>query len=221
MDIYQAVKNRQSIRAFKSKPVPRTVLKKIMETAIWAPSWANSQPWEFTIVGGETLQALADELFELGQTEVPGNPDRPMPEKWPDVNMNRIRALGKKMFEAMAIPREDKERRKQHYSRNYRFFGAHNIIYIYIDKELGVYSMLDVGIIAQTIALLATAEGLGTCFLASSSRYPDVVREKVGIPKSKDIVVGIAIGYPDMDDASNKFRSDRDALDEFVRWVDV
>jgi nitroreductase len=221
MDIYEAIKNRQSIRAFKNKAVPKTLLKKIMETSLLSPSWANSQPWEFAVVGGKTLQELADELFELGQTEVPGNPDRPMPEQWPDLNMNRIRALGKKMFEAMAIPREDKERRKQHYSRNYRFFGAPNIIYIYLDKELGAYSMLDVGIISQSIALLATAEGLGTCFLASSSRYPDVVREKLGIPKSKDIILGVAIGYPDMDDASNQFRSDRVEMDEVVKWVDV
>lgn len=221
MDIYDAVTKRQSIRAFKNKSVPKSLLKKIMETALQAPSWANSQPWEFAVVGGETLQALAEELFELGQTEVPGNPDRPMPEKWPDLNMERIRALGKKMFEAMSIPREDKARRMEHYSRNYRFFGAPNIIYVYLDKELGVYSMLDVGIITQTIALLATAEGLGTCFLASSSRYPDVVREKLGIPKSKDIVLGLAIGYPDDKDASNQFRSDRGGFDEFVNWVDV
>lgn len=221
MDIYKAVTERKSIRAFKEKSVPKSLLKKIMETALRAPSWANSQPWEFAIVGGETLQALAEELFELGQTEVPGNPDRPMPEKWPNLNNERIRGLGKKMFEAMSIPREDKERRKEHYSRNYRFFGAPNIIYIYLDQELGVYSMMDAGIIVQTIALLATAEGLGTCFLASSSRYPDVVREKVGIPKSKDIVLGVAIGYPDSKDASNKFRSDRGEFDEFVRWVDV
>lgn len=221
MDIYEAIKNRKSIRAFKNKPVPKALFSKIMETALWAPSWANSQPWEFAIVGGETLQTLAEELFQLGQSEVPGNPDRPMPEKWPDINMNRIRQLGTKMFDALAIPREDKERRKQHYSRNYRFFGAPNIIYIYIDKELGAYSMLDVGIIAQTIALLATAEGLGTCFLASSARYTDAVHEMTGIPKSKDIIIGLAIGYPDTDDPTHPFRSDRDKLDEFVHWVGI
>lgn len=221
MNIYEAIKNRKSIRAFKNKPVPKALLSKIMEAALWAPSWANSQPWEFAIVGGETLQTLAEELFQLGQSEVPGNPDRPMPEKWPDINMNRIRQLGTKMFDALAIPREDKERRKQHYSRNYRFFGAPNIIYIYIDKELGAYSMLDVGIIAQNIALLATAEGLGTCFLASSARYADAVHEMTGIPKSKDIIIGLAIGYPDTDDPTHPFRSDRGKLDEFVHWVGV
>ncbi len=221
MDLYEAIAKRQSIRAFKNKPVPKTLLKKIMDAALMAPSWANSQPWEIVIAGGGTLQALAEELFEMGQTDVPGNPDRPMPEKWPEVNMERIRSLGKKMFEALAIPREDKERRRQHYSRNYKLFGAPNVIYLCLDKELGAYSMLDIGIIAQTIALLAAAEGLGTCFMASSARYPDVVREKLGISKSKDIILGIAIGYPNDEDASNQFRSERGEPDEFIKLVDV
>lgn len=44
------VKNRRSIRQFKSDPVPDEYIEKIIEVARWAPSGLNTQPWEFFVV---------------------------------------------------------------------------------------------------------------------------------------------------------------------------
>ena len=45
MDIVEAIQQRKSIRAFKPDPVPKEILKEILELALRAPSWANTQPW--------------------------------------------------------------------------------------------------------------------------------------------------------------------------------
>jgi nitroreductase len=221
MELKGAIRKRQSVRAFKPDPVPRDILVKIMEDAILAPSWGNTQPWEFTIVGGDTAKRLAEELSNNQANKVPYNPDIGMPEQWPDSNMNRYREVGKGLFETLSIEREDRIKRDQHYVNMFRFFGAPNVIYIYIDKELGTYSVLDVGIITQNISLLATDYSLGTCIEAAAARYPDIVRKHLNIPNSKKLVLGIAIGYPDWDSPYNKFRTRRENLDALVKWVDV
>ena len=43
MDVKEAVLARRSIRAFSPEPVPQEILKDIMEKALWAPSWGNTQ----------------------------------------------------------------------------------------------------------------------------------------------------------------------------------
>jgi nitroreductase len=60
MDVVEVIKERKSIRAFKPDPVPRDVLKQIVEQALRAPSWANTQPWEFAIVTGKQLKEVQD-----------------------------------------------------------------------------------------------------------------------------------------------------------------
>jgi len=44
MDIVEAIQQRKSIRAFKPDPVPKEILKEILDLALRAPSWANTQP---------------------------------------------------------------------------------------------------------------------------------------------------------------------------------
>jgi len=50
MDVFEAIKGRRSIRAFLQKPVSGTLVKKVLESATYAPSAGNIQPWEFIIV---------------------------------------------------------------------------------------------------------------------------------------------------------------------------
>ena len=55
MNVIEALNSRTSIRAFKSDPVSRETIFKIMEAAIRSPSWANTQPWEIYVAAGEAL----------------------------------------------------------------------------------------------------------------------------------------------------------------------
>ena len=65
MDLYTALQNRRSIRKYKPDPVPRELLKKVLESARLAPSWANKQCWSFIVVEDEKKQEkLAATLHE-------------------------------------------------------------------------------------------------------------------------------------------------------------
>jgi nitroreductase len=50
MDVFEAIKGRRSIRAFKDTEIPSETVDKLIEVAQWAPSAGNIQPWEFIVV---------------------------------------------------------------------------------------------------------------------------------------------------------------------------
>jgi len=50
MDIYEVIKNRVSIRSYKSDKIELEKVKKIVNAACLAPSWGNKQCWRFIIV---------------------------------------------------------------------------------------------------------------------------------------------------------------------------
>jgi nitroreductase len=63
MDVFEAIKNRRSIRQFKSTPVSDNDLNKILEAARFAPSWHNSQCWKFIIVKSPEMRAKLSETI--------------------------------------------------------------------------------------------------------------------------------------------------------------
>lgn len=52
----ELVKTRRSIRSFKPDSVPDSYVDQIIEAARWAPSGANSQPWEFLVIKNRELK---------------------------------------------------------------------------------------------------------------------------------------------------------------------
>ncbi len=60
MDIIDALNSRFTARAFKPDPIDHNTLEKVMEAALRAPSWANTQPWEVYLAGGEVLNRLRE-----------------------------------------------------------------------------------------------------------------------------------------------------------------
>ncbi len=217
MDLIEAIRSRKSIRAYKPDPIPRKILAELLETSIRAPSWGNTQPWEFAVIGGKVMEELKQALVQKAEEDTPENSDIP-PPTFAGRYLERRRENGRQLFEVLGIDRADREKRRQWYLTGINFFGAPNAIIIYIDKSLGTWSILDTGIVMQTIMLAAWSYGLGTCALYRAVMYPDELRRILNIPESKLIVCGLTIGYPDMDAPQNRFRSTRDPLDTFVTW---
>ncbi|AIS31175.1 MULTISPECIES: nitroreductase family protein [Methanobacterium] len=50
MEVFQAISQRRSIRKFKEKEVPDSLIMKIIQAGIWAPSAGNLQSWEMILV---------------------------------------------------------------------------------------------------------------------------------------------------------------------------
>lgn len=54
MDCIDAILGRRSCRSFKNQPVEPDKIQTILRCAIYAPSPANKQPWEFIVVQNPT-----------------------------------------------------------------------------------------------------------------------------------------------------------------------
>ena len=67
MELTKAIKERRSIRRYKSDPVPHEVIQEILENAVWAPSAQNLQPWYFLAL---TDPGDLRELFDMMGTSV-------------------------------------------------------------------------------------------------------------------------------------------------------
>lgn len=216
LSVCDAIRTRRSVRSFRPDPVPTTILRSVLELARKSPSWSNTQPWELAVVTGRPLAALKDALSAKVQAGVAPNPDIPWP-RFPDRYHQRSRANGMELFGTLEITRDDTARKFDYNLSMQRFFEAPAGIIFYLDQELGTWSILDLGILMQTIMLAAVGYGLGACPMAVAGRYPDVLREVLGIPATKRIFCGIALGYPN-DAPVNQFRSERVPLSEFVLW---
>jgi len=108
----------------------------------------------------------------------------------------------------------------QHYLNIYKFFGAPTVVYFVIDSRLNEpYSCLDIGSIGTTLCYLAYQEGLGTIYLAPSVHFPDIVKKVLDIPEDKKIVIGIGVGIPHPEAPASLFRSERDPVENILRFA--
>lgn len=218
MDVLAAIRKRKSIRGYKPDPVPREILREIIEIAERAPSAMNTQPWEITVVTGKILDNIRQsqiELLKAGATPEVKIPSKPFEGKYRQRQMD----LAIQIFKLMGIAREDKDKRAEWLERGYRFFDAPVAIILTVDRSIDkTYSQFDIGAISQTICLAALEYGLGTCIEDQGIAFSAVVRKHAQIPESKRVVTGIAIGYPDWDFPANKLENQREPLEEFVSW---
>jgi nitroreductase len=220
MELREAIRGRRSIRHFLPKPVSKKIIEDLITDTLWAPSWGNTQPWQIVAVTGEPLEKFKKQNREALLAGNVSRPDIPMPGAWPDAYKMRYRELGKSVLASLAIAREDKEARLQHFVRMFELFDAPAIILVTIDQELLVeYALLDVGIFLHGFCLLAHDRGLGTCIMAAIVSYPEIVRALFSVPQNKRLVMGVALGWPDPDAPVNRFERQRGRLDEFVKWV--
>jgi nitroreductase len=53
MDVVKAIRERRSIRKYKSDPISDEDLNVVLQAGRWAPSASNKQPWHFVVVRDE------------------------------------------------------------------------------------------------------------------------------------------------------------------------
>ncbi len=220
MDAETCIQGRMSIRGFKAEPVPRELLHEVLDLARWSPSYKNSQPWEVLVVSGARKEALSREMIRLFESGTPNSPDLAAPKGWPSTEEARINHLYQRRREATGVDLLDPAIVKKAKKANFNFYGAPHAIYLFQDNSLSLWSLFDLGLFAQTLMLAAHAKGLGTVPQAFATDYSREIKEFLGIPVSKRLVLGLSLGYPNPESSVNQLRTDRSEVEEFVHWLD-
>jgi len=64
--IENAVITRRSVRNFKDKPVPESLIQRVLEAGRFAPSAGNTQPWKFVVITNKALLNEIDKTVKNG-----------------------------------------------------------------------------------------------------------------------------------------------------------
>lgn len=219
ISVSEVLKHRHSVRAFRSTPVEQALLEEIFTLARQAPSNCNVQPCRAYIVSGAKKEQLKSELASVLMRGQPANPDFEWDVKFQGAHRERQFGSANALYSAMDIERADKQRRKTAMLRNWRFFDAPHAAFFTMAKYLKLTGAVDLGIYAQTLALLMAERGISTCMQGALGMFPDPARKLFGLGEDVGILFGMSFGYADDAAPANKTRTDRVSLDSMVQFL--
>ena len=226
--VQDAINTRMSARAFTQQPVTREQIAELLALASRAPSGTNTQPWKVYVLQGETRNALVEKVC-AAHDEVRAHPEKAAdyrepydyyPEKWVSPFIDRRRENGWSLYGLLGITKGDKDKMHAQHQRNYRFFDAPVGLMFTLDKVMGRGSLVDYGMFLQTIMLAARCMGLHTCPQAAWNGFGSIILPHIGAGDNEMLVCGMALGYADESDIVNTFRTPRETVASFTRWLD-
>lgn len=221
LTVEDAIRGRQSVRAFEQRTVPRDLVARVLETANRAPSGSNIQPWTVWVVDGAPRRQLCDEILTRFDTE--GEDKREYnyyPVTWREPYLARRRACGWGLYGTMGLTRDDKAGMHAQRRQNFDFFGAPTGLIFTIDREMEIGSWLDTGMFVQSVMIAAREFGLETCPQAAFANFHAIIRRRLAIPQSQIVICGMAMGFPEAGARVNTFRTEREPLEVYARFVD-
>ena len=219
--VSDAINTRFSCRAFLDKPVSEADIKHIVETATRSPSGGNLQPWNVHVLQGEPRDKLVNLIAEKGQEKPMGEGSEYhiYPPELSDPYNSRRFEIGELMYEIMCVAREDKAALLAWLASNFTFFNAPVGMFFSLDKQMQEGQWSDMGMLIQTMMLLARERGLHTCPQEAWAIWAPTVKEYLDIPDSHIFFCGLALGYADPDASVNELESPRAPMGEVVKYL--
>jgi nitroreductase len=174
-EVLENIKNRRSVRSYRPDPIPRDILKKIIEAGNMAPTGVGRQPWRFVVVEDpEFKRKLSQVAFKF----LKGG-ERP-----------EIYKLLKYMQARYEEP---------------IYHSAPVILFVIgtataSPTHLKESEAIDCALASQNIMLAACSLGIGSCMVGLGSMGlkddPEIV-EALELKEDETLYLPIVLGYPD------------------------
>jgi nitroreductase len=211
------VATRKSTRAFKPEPVAQSLLDQVFNVSLRAPSNCNTQPWQVHVASGAAVAQLRERL-PTEFTALNFTMDFPYEGKYEGVYKDRQYAAAQALYDAMGIKREEKDKRQTAFIRNFSFFDAPHVAFLFLPEPFGLREACDLGMYAQTLMLSMVAHGLACCPQTALSFMAGPVREILDIDAGNKLLFGISFGYELEEDLSNQCHTERAELADIVHF---
>jgi 5,6-dimethylbenzimidazole synthase len=173
--LLDVLQSRRAVRGYRDEPVADEKIEKLLSAARWAPSGANSQPWEFVVVtDDDTITAIGDIYVEYYDEQYAAeDPGFPVDNKrWMRDVPTYIVPIGDTRIK-QAYPVIEGEG--------------------YVNEEIFQHSLANA---IYAIWLAATTLGLSTTSATCFSHHREHLRELLDVPECYDIPATLPIGYP-------------------------
>jgi len=185
MDLMEAIKKRRAIRKFKSDTVPQDIFTQLLDAARLAPSGVNAQPWKFRVV---TDVDTKEKVFLASKNQF---------------HIRQAPAVIVICADTMAMSKGLKERFKDLLDNG--IITQDDLNKMGLDvltedevKDLEKYTVsasFNTAIATEHIALMATALGLGTCWIHLFDKAE--ITKLFSLPPWIIPVTLMPVGYPD------------------------
>jgi len=173
-DFLELVKKRRSFRRFKSDPVPKEILEKVLDAARYPPSAGNSQPWEFVVVQDVATKESITQSITSGYKKI----------RKADPTMYWAVAVQPHLSTAPVLIIVCGDRRLQ------------ETYPVHLPREVLLRQSLAVSI--YTLQLAAASFGLATAWATMQTESRETqIRKLLGIPDVYTIDHIVPLGYPD------------------------
>lgn len=216
MHLLAGLRSRKTIRGFLKRPVPKGIITEIITDAHWAPSASNQQPWNFHVLAGSPLADLC-RAIQTAHQQKRKSYDPSKGKTIPQQYVDRTKRLFKELRPVLSTLGD--EHRSFIESGSYRFYDAPVVIFVSTHRHLPASRLMDIGMAVQNLMLSAHARRLGTCAIALTLLYADVIDAALAIDEHHEVVLSVALGYPHEQFPVNSFRSSRDDISGFITWL--
>ena len=179
-DLHTFLRTRRSIRRFKTNPVPDSMIEEILQTATFAPSAHNRQPWRFAVVKDLPAKThLANAMVEKYQHELEN--DKHTPDEISKlITRSKDRILSAPVVIILSVDMSDMDTYPDRHRKKAEYIMA-------------TQSTANAG---MQLLLAAHAEGLGSVWVCSPLFAPETVKSALDLPKTWEPQAMYFLGYP-------------------------
>ena len=172
MSLEEAIRTRRSVGRVKKDPVPKAVIQRLLDAAIWAPSHHNTQPWKFVVMTGEGRAKLGEGYARVAQSALQEMTEAEREERLAKERLKAYRSPV--VIAAICSPSDDPR--------------------AVLEEELAASQAA-----VQNLLLAAHAQGLGAMWRSGAPMFHPLMKEQFELRADEQIVGFIYIGYRDME----------------------
>jgi nitroreductase len=176
-NVEDIIRGRRSIGKVKDESVPKELVEKLIDAAVWAPNHFHTEPWKFIVMTGEGRRTLGQAFADIAAESMLDLQELEREQRLEKEMAKSFRAPV--VIAAVCVP-SDTPRVK-------------------IEEELAA-----VHASVQNLLLMAHASGLGAIWRTGDPAYHKTMKLAFGLVGSEQIVGFIYIGYSDMKTLAGK-----------------
>jgi nitroreductase len=220
MDFEELIKTRYSCRKFRSDPVPRTTIERILELSQRTASWCNTQPWHLLVLSGDATNRFRDALLACAKSGRPPRPDFPYPLRYEGEYKERRKVCGIQLYQSVGIRREDRAAAAEQSLENFRLFDAPHVALLTTEDDLGFYGGVDCGLYVNSFMLAARHFGVDTIAQAALATHADFIRDYFKLPVHRKFICGVSFGYGAPEHPVNGYRTERADIGSAATFIE-
>lgn len=171
------IRGRRSIGKVKGDPVPKELVEKLIEAAVWAPNHHGTEPWKFVVMTGEGRRTLGQAYADIAAESLQELTDEERSQRLEKEVAKAFRAPV--IIAAVCVPSDEPRVNEA--------------------EELAAANAA-----VQNMLLIAHDSGLGAIWRTGDPAYHPTMKKALGLAGREQVVGLIYVGYPDVQPSSSR-----------------